>query len=196
MAVDFRITRNGWIAYGLALAVIVLDQVSKHVMLDQFISHCGYRVMQTAIRDPSCSLPFTPISTFTMIWNPGMSFGLLNSSGVAGRWFLTVFALAVAGGLSWWTRNTDRLLFALASGLLIGGSIGNVFDRFQYGAVVDFLNFSGIGFHYIFNVADSGVTVGAVLLLIEAFWPSIRAGLPAWRDRLNAMLASLRQRGG
>jgi signal peptidase II len=190
-----KISRNGWIAYGIALAIIVLDQVSKQAMLGLFVDHCGPRVLQTALRDPGCSLPFTPISSFTMVWNPGMSFGLLNSSGSAGRWFLTVFALAVAGGLSWWARNTDRLLFAIASGLLIGGSIGNVFDRFHYGSVVDFLNFGRIGFNYIFNVADSGVTIGAVLLFVEAFWPSIKSGWPAWRDRLRAVLASLRVRG-
>jgi signal peptidase II len=193
---NLRINRYGWIAYAIALAIIVLDQVSKHVILDMFFRHCGPRVLETALRDPGCRLPFTPISEFTMVWNPGMSFGFLNSAGSVGRWFLTFFALAVAAGLAWWTRHTDRLLFAIASGLLIGGSIGNVFDRFHYGSVVDFLDFSRIGFHYIFNVADSGVTIGATLLLVEAFWPSLKSGLPVWRDRLNAMLASLRQRGG
>ena len=68
-------------------------------------------------------------------------------------------------------------------------------DRFHYGAVVDFLDFGRLGFRYIFNVADSGVTVGAVLLLVEAFWPSMQAGWPRWRDRLRALLASLRVRG-
>ena len=94
-----------------------------------------------------------------------------------GRWFLTVFALVVAGALAWWVRRTDRRIFTLAAGLLIGGAIGNVIDRFHYGAVVDFLDFSRLGFRCVFNVADSGVTVGAALLLIEAFWPSVRGAL-------------------
>jgi signal peptidase II len=144
---------------------------------------------------PDCRLGVTPFFDLSMIWNPGMSFGFLNTSGSLGRWFLTVFALLVAGGLAWWVRNSDRLIFTLAAGLLIGGSVGNVIDRFHYGAVVDFLDFSRLGFRYIFNVADSGVTVGAALLLIEAFWPSVRGALPRWRDRLCSLLASMRVRG-
>jgi signal peptidase II len=192
---DMRITRNGWIAYGLALAVIAIDQLSKQEMLKVFVGRCGRLVLVPMRFGPDCRIGVTPFFDLSMIWNPGMSFGFLNTSGSMGRWFLTVFALLVAGGLAWWVRNSERLVFTLAAGLLIGGSIGNVIDRFHYGAVVDFLDFSRLGFRYIFNVADSGVTVGAALLLIEAFWPSVRGVLPRWRDRLRSLLASMRVRG-
>ena len=192
---DLQITRNGWIAYGLALAVILLDQISKQEMLKMFVGRCGRLVLVPIRFGPDCRIPVTPFFDLSMIWNPGMSFGFLNTSGSTGRWFLTLFALLVAGGLAWWVRKADRMLFTLAAGLLIGGSVGNVIDRFHYGAVVDFLDFSRLGFRYIFNVADSGVTVGAALLLIEAFWPSLRGALPRWRDRLRSLLASMRVRG-
>jgi signal peptidase II len=192
---DTRITRGGWLAYGLALALIAVDQVSKQEMLKAFVARCGRLVLVPMRFGPDCRIRVTSFFDLSMVWNPGMSFGFLNTSGSLGRWFLTVFALLVAGGLAWWVRNSDRRIFALAAGLLIGGSIGNVIDRFHYGAVVDFLDFSRLGFRYIFNVADSGVTIGAALLLIEAFWPSLRGASPRWRDRLRSLLASLRVRG-
>jgi signal peptidase II len=183
-AIGVGLTRQGWISLAAAAAVIALDQASK-----------AWVVHSLRLQNLGAVPVLPPYFWLSLQFNDGMSFSLLHAAGAPGRWFLTIFALAVAGGLVWWVRATDRLLFALAAGLLIGGSIGNVIDRFRLGAVIDFLDFSGLRFPYIFNVADSGVTVGAVLLLIEAFWPSIRAGLPAWRDRLRAVLASLRVRG-
>lgn len=169
-----HVTRAGWIAYAVAIAVILLDQITKAWVLYGLHLHL-VRVIPVA----------PPIFQLNMVFNDGMSFGLLHASGPAGRWFLTVFALAVAGGLAWWARSSDRPLFAVAAGLLIGGSLGNVIDRFRLGAVVDFLDFSGLHFPYIFNVADSGVTLGAALLLIEAFWPSLRSLLASGHDRGN-----------
>ena len=123
-----RVTREGWIAYAVAITVVVLDQLSKAWVL--------YGLHLPIVR----SIPvWPPIFRLDMVFNDGMSFGLLHASGPAGRWFLTVFALAVAGGLGWWARNSDRPLFAWAAGLLICWSLGNVIDRFRLGAVVDFL---------------------------------------------------------
>jgi signal peptidase II len=168
------VTREGWIAYAVAATVVALDQLTKAWVL--------YGLHLPIVR----SIPvWPPIFRLDMVFNDGMSFGLLHASGPAGRWFLTVFALAVAGGLGWWARTSDRPLFAWAAGLLIGGSLGNVIDRFRLGAVVDFLDFSGLHFPYIFNIADSGVTAGAALLLIEAFWPSLRSLLDSRQDRGN-----------
>src|SRR5271166_6189828 len=111
---DFRVTREGWIAYAVAALVIALDQFSKAWIL--------YGLHLPIVR----YIPvLPPIFQLNMVFNDGMSFGLLHAAGPAGRWFLTVFALAVAGGLGWWARSSDRPLFAVAAGLLIGGSLGN-----------------------------------------------------------------------
>ena len=82
---DMRITRNGWIAYGLALTVIILDQVSKQEMLRVFVSRCGRMVLAPLRFGPDCRIGVTPFFDLSMIWNPGMSFGFLNTSGSMGR---------------------------------------------------------------------------------------------------------------
>jgi signal peptidase II len=174
----------GWVALSTAAAVVALDQASKAWIL------YGLQMENLASRPV-----LAPYFRLSLEFNDGMSFSLLHAAGAPGRWFLTVFALAVAGGLAWWARATERPWFALGAGLLIGGSLGNVIDRLRLGAVVDFVDFTGLNFPYIFNLADSGVTVGATLLLVEAFWPSVKTGLPRWRDRLRMVLASLRVRG-
>jgi signal peptidase II len=180
----FAATRLGWLTYALALTVLVLDQASKAWIL------YGLKLPMLD------SVPVIPgVFRLTMVSNDGMSFGLLHAAGGLGRWFLTVFALLVAGGLAWWARNNDRSLFAWAAGLLIGGSVGNVVDRLRFGWVVDFLDFYGLHFPYVFNLADSGVTIGAVLLLVEAFLPQIRSGAAHARDRMRTVLASGRDRG-
>jgi signal peptidase II len=179
-----KIGRSGRTAYAVALAVIVLDQASKAWIL-------------YGLKLPSIgSYPVVPPwFRLDMVFNRGMSFGLLHAAGGAGRWSLTLFALLVAGGLGWWAKNSDRPLFVWAAGLLIGGSLGNVIDRFRLGMVVDFLDFSGLHFPFVFNLADAAVSVGAVLLLLEAFGPSL---LDAWtrcRAKLRSMLDSRRVRG-
>jgi signal peptidase II len=171
---EIEVTRYGLLAFAVAGGVLVLDQVSKALVL--------YGLKLPVLH----SVPvLAPVFQLTMVSNDGMSFGLLHRAGGVGRWFLTLFALMVAGGLAWWARNTDRPLFAWASGLLIGGSLGNVIDRIRFGWVVDFLDFSGLHFPYVFNFADSAVSVGAVLLLIEAFLPQMRTVLASERDRAN-----------
>ena len=83
------------------------------------------------------------------------------------RWVLAVFSLAVSIGLAVWVRKVARPLTAIAIGLIIGGALGNLIDRVRFGWVVDFLDFSGLHFPWVFNVADSGITVGVALLLAE-----------------------------
>jgi signal peptidase II len=97
-----------------------------------------------------------------------VSFGLLRADSPAGRWTLVALAAAVIAGLIWWVRKADRPLFAWAIGLVIGGALGNnLIDRARIGRVIDFLDFSGLYFPWVFNVADSAISVGVVLLLLD-----------------------------
>ncbi|MBW8304222.1 MAG: signal peptidase II, partial [Brevundimonas sp.] len=85
------------------------------------------------------------------------------------RWMLSGFSVVVAGILGWWALKADRRLLVSAIGLIMGGAIGNVIDRIRFGFVVDFLDFSGTGFFpWVFNVADSAITIGVILLIVDS----------------------------
>jgi signal peptidase II len=152
------VSRNGWLAYALAAAVVALDQSVKAWLLGSF---------DLIDRGPIDVLPFFRL---TSVWNPGVAFGLLRAHGDIGRWLLVGFALCVVIALGLWARRADRAIGAAAIGLIMGGAIGNnIVDRVRFGQVVDFLDFSGLGFKWVFNVADSAITVGIALLLVEGF---------------------------
>jgi len=151
-----QITRLGLMAYGLAVAVIVLDQLSKFWILNVFDLPAKGRV------------PMLPFFDLTMVQNRGVSFGLLHSEGLA-RWGLALFSLFVAIALAYWARNLTRRLPAVALGLVIGGAVGNLIDRVRFGWVADFLDFSGLMFPWVFNIADSAITTGVALLLLDSF---------------------------
>lgn len=149
------INRHGWTAYGLALAVIVLDQLSKHWIL--FVYDLPARISEQVAG------PFF----LTMVWNQGVSFGLLRADQDLGRWLLVAFSVLVAIALAVWARRGDRTLMAWALGLVMGGAIGNAIDRARFGAVVDFIDVSRLYFPWVFNIADAAISVGVVLLLID-----------------------------
>ncbi|WP_293678274.1 signal peptidase II [uncultured Phenylobacterium sp.] len=151
------VTRQGWIAYGLAAAIIASDQASKYWILEVL------RLPEYGTQEV-----FWPLQ-FTRIWNEGISFGLFQAGNDLVRWGMVVFNFGVAALLSFWARSQVRLLPAVGLGLLIGGAIGNAIDRALFGAVVDFIDVQRLGFFpWIFNIADSGITVGIILFLLDS----------------------------
>lgn len=150
-------TRLGVFAYAIAAVVIVLDQLSKYWILNVFDLPSKGQV------------PVTSFFDLTMVWNKGVSFGLMRAEVDLARWGLVAFSCVVAVALAWWAKRADRRLPALALGLVIGGAVGNMIDRVRFAAVADFLDFSGLWFPWVFNVADSGITVGVALLLVDSF---------------------------
>lgn len=164
-----RVSRLGWAAYALAVLVIALDQLSKWWVLGP---------LDLPLRGQVAVAP--PLLRFTLTHNPGVSFGLL-SAGALSRWGLTVFSAGVAAALGWWAARADKRLQALGLGLIIGGALGNALDRVRLGVVTDFVDVSGAlpFFPWIFNVADSAITVGVVVLLLEGvLTPSPRRAAP------------------
>ncbi len=152
------VTSWGLYAYVLAAAVTILDQLSKWWVLN------GLHL------DERGQIPVLPFFRLSMVMNRGVSFGLMRADTPAGRWLLVGAALIVVIALVVWVRRADRPLFATAIGLVIGGALGNnLIDRARIGHVVDFLDFSGLYFPWVFNVADSAITAGVVLLLIDSF---------------------------
>lgn len=143
----------------LAAAVFLIDQVTKPWILSVF--ETGPRIIEV--------LPFFNL---VLVYNRGVSFGLLSNDHIAGPFLLAGLAVLIAGGIWFWLmRTADTLLMTIACGLIIGGAFGNALDRILYGAVVDFLDFHVAGWHWpAFNVADCGIVVGAVLLAADGLF--------------------------
>jgi signal peptidase II len=150
-----RMSRLGWTALALALAVIVVDQATKYWILDVLRLQEGQSI---AVVGPL---------HLTGVRNAGVSFGFLQAHANPVRWALTVFSVIVAVLLAGWVRRSQRPLFAVALGLVMGGAIGNVIDRVRFGSVTDFIDASRLYFPWIFNVADSAITIGICLLLVD-----------------------------
>ncbi len=150
------ISKFGRAAYLIALAVIAADQAVKYWIL---------HVFNLPLR---LSVPVAGPFSLTMVMNQGVSFGLFRAEQDLMRWLLVVFSLGVAAVLVVWARRVERSLLGVALGLIIGGAVGNAIDRIRFGAVVDFLDFSQMMFPWVFNVADAGITIGVVLLLLDS----------------------------
>ena len=114
----------------------------------------------------------TSFFDLVMAWNKGVSYGLFQAESFSSRLILIVFALGVVTGLGLWLARVIHPLGAAALGLIIGGAIGNVYDRFAYGAVADFFSFHALGFYwYIFNIADVWIVLGVGLIILESVYP-------------------------
>jgi signal peptidase II len=155
------VTRLALYAYGLAAVVAVLDQWSKAWIL------YGLNLAERG------QIPVLPFFRLTFVMNIGVSYNLLRAETALGRYLLVAAATAVVAVLAWWVRKADRPLFASAIGLIIGGAIGNnLVDRVRLGWVIDILDFSQLGFPWVFNLADSAISVGVALLLLDSFMPA------------------------
>ena len=140
-----------------AALVVIADQISKAWVLGLFAGRA------------SRILPVTPFFNLVLTWNTGMSFGLFNTDARLNAVVFTAVAVVIVAGLVQWLRRVRQPLLAVAIGLVIGGAIGNVIDRLWRGAVVDFLDFHWQSWHfYAFNVADSAISVGVGLMVIDS----------------------------
>jgi signal peptidase II len=141
----------------VAVAVVVLDYLSKLAAL--------------AWLSPGESLAVLPFFNLVLVFNKGAAFSFLASQpGWQAPFFITVAVVASIVLSVLILRNADKNLFAGGLALILGGALGNLYDRVVYGHVVDFLDFHAAGWHWpAFNVADSAITVGAAILIVESF---------------------------
>lgn len=149
--------------------IVIVDQWSKAAIL----SEPKFKALGCLDQSQSCGqIEVLSFFDLTMVWNRGISFGIGQSEGLM-RWLLVLLTTAIAIGFTIWLFRAARRFTGLALALVIGGAFGNVIDRVRFGAVVDFLDFSGIlrpyFFNYVFNVADAAISVGAVLLFVDQF---------------------------
>jgi signal peptidase II len=140
---------------GIAVIVVLLDQVSKITMSRLLVY--GQSEM------------ITPYFNLVMVYNQGAAFSFLADSGGWQRWFFSGLAFVVSLVIIWMLhKNTTQRLFCWALTLILGGAVGNLIDRVLYGHVIDFLDFHIGTLHWpAFNVADSAITVGAALFVLD-----------------------------
>lgn len=140
--------------YGLAGLVVILDQLSKWLVL--------------ASLQFGEAIYVAPFWNWVLTYNPGAAFSFLADQSGWQRWFFTALALGVSGWIALeLKKHPEQKLLALALALVMGGALGNVIDRIRFGAVVDFIQWHVAGYYWpAFNVADSAITVGAVLLVL------------------------------
>ena len=141
----------------LTLLVVVLDQWSKHAI-------------EAALRYGEV-VPVLSFFNLTLAYNPGAAFSFLADAGGWQRWFFTAVAvLASVLILAWLLTLKGERLVAAALALVLGGALGNLYDRLAYGHVVDFLDFHWRASHFpAFNIADSAITLGAIILILDMF---------------------------
>lgn len=150
----------------LAALLVVADQVTKWLVVEKLMRPEG--VAETPFFTANV-IELTPFFNLVMTWNRGVSFGIFNNHGDWNAVALSVLSLAIVAGLLAWLRKAQGRLVICALGAIIGGALGNVVDRVRWGAVADFLDVHALGWHWpAFNLADSAITVGAVLLVLDS----------------------------
>ena len=143
----------------VAVVVFALDRLTK-VWIVEWLDLQNRLVLDV--------LP--PFVNFRMAWNTGINFGIGGGGPEETRWFLIILSFIISGPLLWWVMRRKAPSLALGAGAVIGGALGNAWDRFEYGAVADFLNMSccGIDNPFSFNIADIAIFVGAIWIALKA----------------------------
>ncbi|MFM8574858.1 MAG: signal peptidase II [Limnohabitans sp.] len=147
---------SAWLLWiGIATLILVLDQLSKVLILGSF--------------QHGQSLPITGFFNLVRVHNPGAAFSFLADAGGWQRWFFTGLGTVAALVMVWMLRaHAGQRLFCWAISFILGGAVGNVIDRLLHGYVVDFLDFYWGHWHFpAFNLADSAITLGAILLILD-----------------------------
>ena len=141
----------------ISLVVIVVDQITKSVAVSNLVMFQPVNLF--------------PGFNFTLMYNEGAAFSFLSDASGWQRWFFTAVAIVVSVAIVFWLRSlpSDQRVTALSLSLILGGAIGNVWDRIALGHVVDFIDVYYGSYHWpAFNIADSAITVGAVILIIDS----------------------------
>ncbi len=155
-----RLKRNRSAASVIALLVFVFDQATKWVVTYPL----------NLVNQPDQRITIAPFFDLRWVENRGVSLGLLSAGSVMGRWLLVALTAAIAVFVSIWLWREKRRDDSAALALVLGGALGNIFDRVRYGYVVDFadLHFGEWRPFLVFNVGDAAITIGVLLLLVRA----------------------------
>lgn len=164
-------TIGWWKWLMLAAAVIAADQLTKSLVVASFTR--------------GEQLPVTGFMSLILAYNPGVAFSVFAESPGWTRWPLAAVAVVASGFLVWMLKRGGSRMLCGGLALILGGALGNLWDRIAIGKVVDFLLFHYQGWAWpAFNVADSAITVGAALLIVDSFRQrSVELPVTAAKDR-------------
>jgi len=154
---QFSLGSMGWLWFAIAAMVLLTDQLTKLWIVENYTYGAGDSI--------------TAFFNLVHVRNYGAAFSFLDNEGGWQRWGFSFFAAVISVVLVVWIArlSPQQKLEGLALGLILGGALGNLYDRVTLGFVVDFLDFHWSGWHFpAFNVADSGITLGAILILADA----------------------------
>lgn len=142
----------------LAVLVAALDQATKWLIL-------------LAVMNPPRVIEVTPFFNLVLAYNTGIAFSLGATGTRTSSYLFGALAIAIVIGLLFWLRTQTRAIVHVAGGLVIGGAIGNIIDRFIHPGVVDFLDFHWAGYHWpAFNLADSAIVIGVAILVFDGLF--------------------------
>lgn len=154
----FRLANLSWL--GLTFISVVLDQITKYMANTQLVYNE--------------SVPVLPFLNWTLRYNPGAAWSFLADAGGWQRWFFIGLSALVSIVLVFWLMRMDKNMKTLSASLalILSGAIGNnLIDRVLYGHVIDFIHVYYQSWHFpAFNIADSAITLGVILMLIDAFF--------------------------
>ena len=141
----------------ITLLIIVIDQASKYAAIQWLTLNQAY--------------PVSPGFNLTLVHNPGAAFSFLRDAGGWQRYFFIILTTVISAGLLVWLARlpAGRAMLACALALVVGGAAGNLWDRLQHGYVIDFIEVYYDKWSWpVFNIADSAITVGALLLILDS----------------------------
>ncbi len=153
---QFSLRLSVWLL--VAAVVVLLDQWTK-----------GLADVQLNYGEP---VRILPVLNFTLQYNTGAAFSFLSDAGGMQRWFFSGLAAMVSVGLVIWMSTLPTREWFLGVGLafILGGAIGNLWDRLTLGYVIDFISAHYAGSYFpAFNVADSAITLGAIIMIVDSF---------------------------
>ena len=140
----------------LSIFIFLLDFSSKYLLINYYDLGLKGRVY------------ITPFLDFILVLNPGISFGILSNGDDIQRWILSILSILVIFYLYYWSTKSSSKLTIISLFVMIGGAIGNVFDRLVYGKVIDFISLHVFDYYwYVFNIADIAIVLGGLMVLVD-----------------------------
>ena len=140
----------------LSIFIFLLDFSSKYFLINYYDLGSKGRVY------------ITPFLDFILVLNPGISFGILSNGDDIQRWILSIISILVIFYLYYWSTKSSSKLTIMSLFIMIGGAIGNVFDRLVYGKVIDFISLHVFDYYwYVFNIADIAIVLGGLIVLVD-----------------------------
>ena len=140
----------------LSIFIFLLDFSSKYLLINYYDLGLKGRVY------------ITPFLDFILVLNPGISFGILSNGDDIQRWILSILSILVIFYLYYWSTKSSSKLTIISLFVMIGGAIGNVFDRLVYGKVIDFISLHVFDYYwYVFNIADIAIVLGGLMVLAD-----------------------------